>query len=258
MRKRFEDIVCNVFAISSSSNTSINGKYPPCYSNVSIIWFAFSKHLICTVYVSPLRDCYSLKPPPYWLNKQSFHHTTCESFAKRTANNIWYMSAKSVGWFNSHKTFYCKISQSLQDARSLDSLWNLAGAAAILLKKKTLARFHNQREILTADLVNSRLRNLTIRSLMWYQHQDPPRSYHSVVKCIAKWHMTRQLERKVDLRSYTYCPLTHWGRDNMATIFQTFSNANAFSWMKIYEFRLRFHWISFLLVHLTLFQHWFR
>ena len=29
--------------------------------------------------------------------------------------------------------------------------------------------------------------------------------------------------------------LSHWGRDKMAAIFQTFSNA--FSWMKMYEFR---------------------
>ena len=31
-----------------------------------------------------------------------------------------------------------------------------------------------------------------------------------------------------------------------------------FSWMKIYEFRLRFHWTLFLRVQLTIFQHWFR
>ena len=45
--------------------------------------------------------------------------------------------------------------------------------------------------------------------------------------------------------------LTHWGRVNMADIFQTFSNA--FSWMKMYEFRLNFHWSLLLRV-----QHWFK
>ena len=50
--------------------------------------------------------------------------------------------------------------------------------------------------------------------------------------------------------------LTHWGRDTMAAIFQTFSNG--FSWMKMYKFRLRFHRSLFLMVHLTIFQHWFR
>ena len=32
----------------------------------------------------------------------------------------------------------------------------------------------------------------------------------------------------------------------------------AFSWMKIYEFRLKFHWSLFLRFQLTIFQHWFK
>ena len=51
--------------------------------------------------------------------------------------------------------------------------------------------------------------------------------------------------------------LTHWGRDNMAAIFQT-TFSNAFSWMKLYELRFRFHWSLFPRVQLTIFQHWFR
>ena len=50
--------------------------------------------------------------------------------------------------------------------------------------------------------------------------------------------------------------LTYWYRDKMATIFQTFSNT--FSLMKMYKFRLRFHWSLFPRVKLTKFQHWFR
>ena len=38
-------------------------------------------------------------------------------------------------------------------------------------------------------------------------------------------------------------PLTRWGWDKMATIFQTFSNA--FSWMKMYKFWLKFCWSFF-------------
>ena len=45
-------------------------------------------------------------------------------------------------------------------------------------------------------------------------------------------------------------------RDKMAAIFQTFSKA--FSWMKMYNFRLRFHWNLFPKIHLIIFQHWFR
>ena len=51
--------------------------------------------------------------------------------------------------------------------------------------------------------------------------------------------------------------LTHWGRDKMATVFQT-TFSNTFSWMKMYEFRLRFHWRLFPRFDLTIFQHWFR
>ena len=39
--------------------------------------------------------------------------------------------------------------------------------------------------------------------------------------------------------------------------FQT-TFSNAFSWMKMYQFRLRFHWSLLPRVELTIFQHWFR
>ena len=51
--------------------------------------------------------------------------------------------------------------------------------------------------------------------------------------------------------------LTYWGRVKMAVVFQT-TFSNAFSWMKMYEFQLKFHWILFPRVQLTIFQHWFR
>ena len=50
--------------------------------------------------------------------------------------------------------------------------------------------------------------------------------------------------------------LTHWDRDEMAAILHT-AFSNAFSWMKMYEFRLRFHWRLFLRVQLTVSLHWF-
>ena len=51
--------------------------------------------------------------------------------------------------------------------------------------------------------------------------------------------------------------LTHWGRDKMAAVSQTIFS-NAFSWIKMYEFRLKFHWSLILRFKLTVFQHWFR
>ena len=50
--------------------------------------------------------------------------------------------------------------------------------------------------------------------------------------------------------------LTHWGRDEIDAILQTIFS-NAFSWMKMYELRFRFHWSLFLRFKL-IFQHWFR
>ena len=50
--------------------------------------------------------------------------------------------------------------------------------------------------------------------------------------------------------------LTHCGRDKMAANSQT-TLSNAFSWMKISEFWLKFHWSLFVSVQLTIFQHWF-
>ena len=57
--------------------------------------------------------------------------------------------------------------------------------------------------------------------------------------------------------SHSSVVLTHWGRDKIAAISQT-TFSNAFSWMKINEFCLRFHWNLFLSCKLIIFQHWFR
>ena len=58
---------------------------------------------------------------------------------------------------------------------------------------------------------------------------------------------------KFDFLGVTLVRLTHWGREGMAAISQkTFSSA--FSWMEIYEFRLKFQWDLFLRVQSTIFQ----
>ena len=53
------------------------------------------------------------------------------------------------------------------------------------------------------------------------------------------------------------CSLTHWGRDKMDAISQT-TFWSAFCLMKMFEFRMKFHWSLFLRVELTIFKHWFR
>ena len=51
--------------------------------------------------------------------------------------------------------------------------------------------------------------------------------------------------------------LTHWGRDKMDAISLT-TSLDVFSWIEMFELRLKFHWNLFLGVWLTIFQHWFR
>ena len=51
--------------------------------------------------------------------------------------------------------------------------------------------------------------------------------------------------------------LSHWGRDKMDATSQT-TCSSVFSWMKMFEFRLKFHWRLFLRVKLSIFQHCFR
>ena len=68
------------------------------------------------------------------------------------------------------------------------------------------------------------------------------------VRCVkAQW---------IEAQSFITGTLTHWGWDKMAAILQTHSNA--FSWMKLLEFQLKFHWSLFLRVQSAIFHHWFR
>ena len=59
-----------------------------------------------------------------------------------------------------------------------------------------------------------------------------------------------------EIKHFHFSVLTHWGRDEMNNISQT-TLSNAFSWMKILEFQIKFHWSLFLKALLTIFQHWF-
>ena len=52
--------------------------------------------------------------------------------------------------------------------------------------------------------------------------------------------------------------LTHWGRDKMVAIYQTFSNGFFLMKMHVHILLLKFHRCLFLGIPLTIFQHWFR
>ena len=69
--------------------------------------------------------------------------------------------------------------------------------------------------------------------------------------------VTRGVPAPSPVNSLDKGPLTHWGRNKMDAISQT-TFSSTFSWIKMLEFRLKFHWRLFLRVELTIFQHWFR
>ena len=97
-------------------------------------------------------------------------------------------------------------------------------------------------------------------AFVWGIHRGPVNSPH-------KWPVTRNLfpfddvimnPTNIEIPSGEIKKiLTHSGRDKMAAIFQT-TFSNAFSWMKMYQFRSKFHWSLFRRVRLTICQHWFR
>ena len=84
--------------------------------------------------------------------------------------------------------------------------------------------------------------------MVWCQAGDNPVS-KPMMTLFSKAYMRGKGRARVNL--------THWGRDEMADIFQT-TFSNAFSGRKMYDFRFGFQWSLFLRVQLTLFQHWFR
>ena len=54
---------------------------------------------------------------------------------------------------------------------------------------------------------------------------------------------------------YGHPCISHWSRDKMAAILQT-TFSNAFSWMKVFGFRLIFHWNLFPRVQLVQIMAW--
>ena len=81
---------------------------------------------------------------------------------------------------------------------------------------------------------------------VWHQTDDKP-------SLTEQW-----IDRFTDAyASPCFNELTHKGRDKTATVLQT-TFSYAFSWIKEYVFRIKFHWTLFLKVQLTICQHWFR
>ena len=66
------------------------------------------------------------------------------------------------------------------------------------------------------------------------------------VCCLGRWWWHRRLPQRFQR------VLTHWDRDKMAAFSET-TLSNAFSSMKILDFRLKFHWRLFLRFQLTIY-----
>ena len=83
-------------------------------------------------------------------------------------------------------------------------------------------------------------------TLLFIRHHSLNEHVQSVTYCFGE-------ETRIFQQHY----LTHWGRDKMVAVSQT-TLLITFSWMKMLDFLLRFHWSLFLRVQLTIIQHWFR
>ena len=93
--------------------------------------------------------------------------------------------------------------------------------------------------------------------------QSPVSNILAMLYIMTVWHqaITRTNDCLVHWRIFTLiyysrC-LTHWDRHKMSVTSQA-TYSNAFSVMKMYGFRLIYHWIIFLRVQLTIFHYWFR
>ena len=110
-----------------------------------------------------------------------------------------------------------------------------------------------------ADALAPKVASVSAGMILTPQNGNMPSSASKDLKI----HMTFLLIYSVWWTVSPYCAelllgnLTHWGRDKMAAVFQT-TFSNAFSWMKMYKFRIRFHWSLFPRDQLTIFQHKFR
>ena len=92
--------------------------------------------------------------------------------------------------------------------------------------------------------------------LHWYYSWERKKWWFLLFTLTSYFCTTKQNSCEVTLLM-KYCMLTHWDRDKMDAILQTIFS-NAFSWMKMFQLRLKFHWSLFPRVKLTIFQHWFR
>ena len=94
----------------------------------------------------------------------------------------------------------------------------------------------------TGEFPAQRASNAENVSIWWRHHETAGLSIKTIVMTSSHrdaFNITVILRGESTV--HQWIPLTHWGRDKMAGIFQK-TVPNAFSLMKMYEFRLKIHW----------------
>ena len=166
----------------------------------------------------------------------------------------------------SEKMSYRKISWSLEAAgivfSIVRSLWNLTGPLAALLPM-CLSNFKVIRQF---EVAISWLRDFTrsYEKTSFRILRRGPGRFSTMAQvlaccetapspCLNQFWLSNVYLVKQSPRRQWCVWLTHWGRDKMAAIAQT-TVSNAFSWMKIHEFRFKFPWNLFQRAQLTIFS----
>ena len=93
---------------------------------------------------------------------------------------------------------------------------------------------------------------ISIRPFFFWNRNIFP-FYYPIYTYASRFMSPRKIEAKLGIMIkialvvvvYGWIALTHWGRNKMIAVFQT-TFSNAFSWRKIFEFRLKFHWCLYL------------
>ena len=120
-----------------------------------------------------------------------------------------------------------------------------------------MIRFGSKCWFLDSEVIlNHFSRCLSLIAVIWFRlkHDIIPVPVKKLCRIWSMDHLNPQTTNITitTIQSWEYaCRISHGGRDKMAGISQT-TYSNAFSWMKIYEFRLKCHWILFQRIKLTI------
>ena len=92
--------------------------------------------------------------------------------------------------------------------------------------------------------------------LWWFLCWQPQHTFHQKRDCW--WNKLSHTSKHTTPETWmSLTTLTHITLDKMAAILQTIF-LDAFLWMKSFVFWFKFHWSLFLMVQLTITQHWLR